>query len=141
MAESLRRFPENRLSIFVQLKKLAYGVFLCAAGVISSLATAASLPDPTRPPAALYAVGENTGDDAPSAPALQSVLIGPGRRVAVINGQTVKVGDTVGDAQLVKISEGEVMLRSGKELRILKLFPELEKRRVSIAPETKQVHR
>lgn len=89
-------------------------------------AVAEAITDPTRPPL------ENTiGDIAPTSgekPVLQSVLISPLRVEAIINGRTVKVGDKVGDAKIVKISESEVLLREGKDLQVLKLFPNVEKR-------------
>ena len=49
--------------------------------------------------------------------------------MAMISGQMVKVGDRVGEARVIKISETEVVLRNGKELETLKLFPGVEKRR------------
>ena len=89
-------------------------------------AAAETLPDPTRPPPSLGHV-ENAEVPAATGPVLQSVLISAGRKVAVISGQTVKLGDKYGDARLVKISDSEVVLRSGKDLQTLKLFPGIEK--------------
>lgn len=83
------------------------------------------VPDPTRPSSAsAVAVGGSIG----SGPVLQSVLISPGRRVAVISGQTVRVGDKVAEARVVRISETEVQLDDGKEIKILKLYPPIGKR-------------
>ncbi|WP_238482410.1 MSHA biogenesis protein MshK [Noviherbaspirillum aridicola] len=85
--------------------------------------------DPTRPPASIP--GQTPADNAPSmsaVPVLQSVIIGSGRREAVIDGHAVKLGDRVGDARVVRITETEVVLRSGKDTQILRLFPTLEKR-------------
>lgn len=88
---------------------------------------AQGLPDPTRPPAAMNTGGEPV-QAAPSAPVLQSILISQSRRQAIINGQTVKVGDSVGEAKVVKITDNEVVLRKGKGLQTLKVFPNIEKR-------------
>ncbi|WP_206732474.1 MSHA biogenesis protein MshK [Janthinobacterium sp. 17J80-10] len=85
-----------------------------------------NLPDPTRPPAA-FAAGE-AGSVVASGPVLQSVLIASGRRVAVISGQTVQVGDKIGDLRVAKIDEGKVVLGNGKDVQTLKLFPGIEKR-------------
>ena len=88
--------------------------------------------DPTRPPNAIpEASGATAGE-----PRLQSVLIAPGRRVAVIDGQPVSVGDKIGDSTVVRIAVGEVTLRQGAETRTLKLLPDAEKvRSKRAAPE------
>jgi MSHA biogenesis protein MshK len=82
--------------------------------------------DPTRPPAAF----DRTQDVAASraAPVLQSVLIGSGRSEAIINGQTVKLGEKFGDARVIRITDTEVVLQTGKDLQTLRLFPSIEKR-------------
>jgi MSHA biogenesis protein MshK len=82
-----------------------------------------ALPDPTRPADAREAMAPG----APSGPVLQSVLISPGRRVAVIDGQTVPLGGKFGAATLVAVTETGVVLREGKETRRLRLFPGAEK--------------
>jgi MSHA biogenesis protein MshK len=92
-------------------------------------ANAQSLADPTRPPR-IFTQDIDTTETA-SGPILQSVLISPGRRVAIISGQTVRVGEQVGTARVVKISDGEVVLRSGSDIQTLRLFPDIEKRSIS----------
>jgi MSHA biogenesis protein MshK len=88
-------------------------------------AQAQALTDPTRPPSA---VAESNGEqqEAPAA-RLQSVLLSPRRKIAVINGVTVPLGGMFGEARLVKITETEVVLKSGNETEVLKLFPGIEK--------------
>ncbi|MEN3294214.1 MAG: biosis protein MshK, partial [Burkholderiales bacterium] len=111
-------------------------VCMCAFS-FARLAHAEDLADPTRPPAALGQVGD--GDASASAagrPVLQSVMISPGRTMAMISGRMVRVGDKVGEARVTKISETEVVLRNGKELETLKLFPGVEKRRNSSRSKT-----
>jgi hypothetical protein len=84
---------------------------------------AQSLSDPTRPyGVVLQAEGAATG------PVLQSILIRPNSKVAIISGQAVPLGGTFGNAKISKISETEVTLVRGKEVRVLKLFSDLEKR-------------
>jgi MSHA biogenesis protein MshK len=94
--------------------------------VIHAHSLAQTLSDPTRPPASLD-VTQNQSVST-SAPVLQSVLISPQRMVAIISGKTVTLGEKVGEANVVKITESEVVLRNGKEIQVLKLFPIVEKR-------------
>lgn len=96
----------------------------------SAPAAAQTLTDPTRPPPSLAAPRQEAGG-TPAAPVLQSVMIGARRAQAIINGQTVQVGDRVGDARVATISEAEVVLRSGKNTQTLRLFPGIEKRPVA----------
>lgn len=126
MAEPVNRTANNLIS--------AFG-FVLAMLSAPAMAAVENLPDPTRPPASI----DGTVSAAPSGPALQSVLVSSGRTIAIISGKTVKVGDKFGDADVVKISESEVVLRSGKRVQTLKLFPGLEKRltpsRAAVKPE------
>jgi MSHA biogenesis protein MshK len=89
-------------------------------------AGAETLPDPTLPPATLAPGGY--GPPVTSGPVLQSVLVSPGRKVAVISGQTVGLGAKFGDATVVKITEGEVALRNGNNVQVLTLYPGMEKK-------------
>jgi len=91
-------------------------------------ARAQELPDPTRPP--LEAGQPNGGGmqpdlpKAPLLPQLQSVLIGShGREVAVIDGQTVRKGEKINGAVLIKVSKDRVVLRSGGKDQVLTLYP------------------
>lgn len=88
---------------------------------------AAPFADPTQPPGAISG-GADSAAGAAEGPRLQSVLISPNRRVAVIGGQTVPLGGMYGDARVVRITEGEVVLQTAQERRTLKLFSEVEKR-------------
>jgi hypothetical protein len=94
--------------------------------VASSAVCAQGLSDPTRPP------GLHMGA-APSRPAegglvLQSVLIFPDARSAIISGEHVLLGQKVGRLRLIKVAESEVVLLNGDERRTLKLFPGVDKR-------------
>lgn len=92
------------------------------------LVHAQDLPDPTRPPAAMDTRPEPAAGTQAGGPMLQSVLISPTRKAAIISGRTVALGEKFGDARVVKITETEVVLRNGKEMQTLKLFPDIEKR-------------
>lgn len=99
------------------------------AGVIHSPVLAQGLSDPTRPPTVTLADESAAGEAGEGAtPVLQSILISPSRRQAIISGKTVTVGEKVGDAKIVRITENTVILRNGSDLQTLKLFPGIEKR-------------
>lgn len=98
-----------------------FGVFvlLCA---ISGFATAQALPDPTKPPAEVVSVPAGQVA-APKSIGLQSIIISPARRAAIINGETVELGATLGDARLIEVSEGRVVLQGAQGRQVLTLFP------------------
>ena len=89
------------------------------------------LSDPTRPPNVLPGAARDASQSS-EAPAsrLQSVLISPQRRLAVIDGRTVPLGGKVDDATLVQIAETHVTLKRGDELKTLELYPGVERKAV-----------
>jgi MSHA biogenesis protein MshK len=91
--------------------------------------------DPTRPPAG-YGMGAADGErDTAGGIRLQSILISPTHREAIINGMRVRLGAKFGDAVLVKVSESEVVLRSGAVQQVLRIHPGVEKRELPpVAP-------
>lgn len=97
---------------------------LCAAFPASAIEL---LSDPTRPAAGAYpATGEAGAATAPQPvikDGLQSVIISPQRRAAVVNGATVELGEKVGDATLVEVRESSVVLQNAQGKRVLELFP------------------
>jgi MSHA biogenesis protein MshK len=110
-------------------------LMLAALLLASGCAHAQGLPDPTRPATAAPAA---FADAAPAAQLghLQAVLIGRrpgGRRIAVIDGKMLRVGDKFGTTVLVSISDDAVILRSGTKLTPLKLFPAQQKRATGAA--------
>lgn len=98
---------------------LIAGLFVLLPGARLS---AASLPDPTRPPQrflAPAASGPIVADDWQ----LGSILIAPQRRVAVINGRSLSVGSQVSGAKVVAIEADQVRLRRGNREFVLDLLP------------------
>jgi len=87
-------------------------------------ALAQGLQDPTRPPSASPSVQDSRGEGS----RLQSVLISPGRKLAVIDGRTVALGGRVGDATVVAIAPAQVILQRGGAYETLKLHPGIEKK-------------
>jgi MSHA biogenesis protein MshK len=105
-----------------------FAALFVAAFLASSPARAQSgLVDPTRPPAAGAVQGT---EEAPAGRQLQSVLLSGGRKVAVIDGAMVPLGGMLGDARVIRISESEVVLKTGEETETLKLFPGVDKKAV-----------
>lgn len=106
---------------------------------------AQALTDPTRPPATMMTRAENIATPvsatAITTARLQSILISPGRRVAIISGVTVALNGRFGDAVLIAINDSEVTLRSGRTDTILTLYPDLLKPTsgpVTAAPSSQQ---
>ena len=94
---------------------------ICA--VTASTAATQTLRDPTRPPA-VSAKGA-AGRIEQAGWILQSVLISPERRYAIINGEVVRLGGSIAGAELVAITEGRVTLRTQEGLRLVHLFPDV----------------
>jgi len=137
--------------------KTGVAAVACALAALGMAACSAAwgqaLSDPTRPPPAWIAAQAKKTDgsldasaalagappgvsaagvaEGEAAPRLQSLLIGPSRKYAIINGQLVSVGETYKDAKLVEVRPNEVVLHSEHGRQTLKLFPDVEKRPVA----------
>lgn len=94
--------------------------------VLFSVAAAAEeLIDPTRPPPGIIAVPE--GEIAGSQPSgLQSIIISKARRAAIIDGETVELGGKHGDAKLIEVNEGNVVLQGAHGRQVMSLFPDVK---------------
>jgi MSHA biogenesis protein MshK len=113
----------------------------CAAGALLVVAVLTAWPlagrsqvlnDPTRPPPGVYS--NEAAGSAASAPVLQSVMITPTERSAIIAGKTVRLGGTFGEARIIKITEGEVVLRSASGTETLRMYPDVSLKPVEPAP-------
>ena len=110
------------------LKLLLVGL---ASFLVTLVASAQDLRDPTRP--AIASMQGSAAEELEHVPVLQSVLISPTRKFAVIDGKTVRLNAQFGDQVLVKLTETEAVLKRGRELQVLKLFPEVDKKIVRSA--------
>lgn len=100
----------------------------CVQALVAGAGWCQELSDPTKPPAGFY-VGAGAGRPGENGDlVLQSVLIFPDVRSAIISGEHVALGEKIGGLRLVKVSETEVVLLDGGIRRTLKLFPAVEKR-------------
>lgn len=112
---------------------IAHGAALVVALGASSAGQAAraqTLADPMRPPQASTAerpAQSVQGEPlAPGASRLQSILISPARRLAVIDGAVVPLGGRVGDATVIAITEAGVVLKKGEQRETLNLYPSVQ---------------
>jgi MSHA biogenesis protein MshK len=95
------------------------------------LCCAEDLPDPTRPPASIFAPVGGTGvaHEMPAenhARGLHTIIISETRRAAIIDGQTVELGEEHGGARLIEVNEGGVVLKRGQSRLVLTLFPDIK---------------
>ncbi len=90
----------------------------------ASTANAQTLRDPTRPPA-IGTKGATDNKVEPSGWVLQSVLISPERRYAIINGEVVPIGGSIAGAELIAVAAERVTLRTHDGLRTVHLFPDV----------------
>lgn len=114
MAASLKR-PRTLLRIALALALVAP----------PAARSAQAMSDPTRPP-----VGFFTPDDSSEAarrPVVQSIIITPQRRSAIIDGERVELRGKYGDAEVIQITETEVVLRSAAGIEALKMYPGVDK--------------
>lgn len=104
-------------------------VLLC----LPAIAAADTLPDPTRPSIDLSSSGAASASDVltdeTATRGLQSIIISPLYRAAIINGETVRVGDKVGDDRLVEVRENSVVLQNAQGRRVVELFPKVSIRK------------
>jgi MSHA biogenesis protein MshK len=82
-------------------------------------------------PATGGAAGGAASGAASGAPVLQSVMLSPTRRAAIISGQLVRLGESYGDAVLAEVAENEVVLNRGGTLQVLKMYPGVDKQEVA----------
>jgi MSHA biogenesis protein MshK len=109
-----------------------------AVGIASlSTATAQSLRDPTRPPAAASAKPAASSERPDWV--LQSVLISPERRYAIINGEVVRLGGSVAGAELIAVGEERVTLRTREGIRIVHLLPDVTRLTVDTSAQQRQM--
>jgi len=90
---------------------------------VNTVSLKAALVDPTRPPS------WGSATVAPRATArrrglqLQTTLVSPSRRMAIINGRSYSIGSRIGTATIIEIKPFEVTLqKAGKKTR-LRLLP------------------
>ncbi len=84
----------------------------------ASLLSAQTVHDPMRPP---YRVAAQLSDAPAQQAVLQSTIVSPRNRSAVISGKRYAIGDKVGDETLTAITNGRVTLNGPNGARDLRL--------------------
>ena len=92
-------------------------------------ASAQALRDPMRPPTAAGDPGGQATAAPSAATGLQLVRISRARKEATIDGRTLRLGEKLGDATLIEVTDVTATLRSADGDRIvLHMFPDADKR-------------
>ena len=89
---------------------------------------AGSMADPTRPSRLTTHPAQQTSGTVASSWVLNSTLVSPYRRVAVINGVHVSEGETVGNATVLQIRKLDVDIQASGKRITLPLLPDIVKR-------------
>lgn len=102
-------------------------IYLIVATLFSMHVIAEELLDPTRPPDSLSApvITPASGAIAIQPLRLQSIIISKNRRVAIIDGEAVELGENYGDAKLIEVNEGSVILQGAQGRQVMTLFPDV----------------
>lgn len=99
--------------------------------VLVTVTDVVALNDPTRPPARRSSTQSLGRVTVPTARLeLTSILIAPERRVAVINGRSVQIGERIGDYKVVDIQVDVVLVKNDNRLLPLTLKNEVVKKPV-----------
>lgn len=100
--------------------KTALGMIAALMMGEAGMADDGALMDPTRPFTAEAEVF------TPGVPVLQSTLVSPGRKLAIINGQTLGLGAKLGKAVIADIRPNEVVLWEAGRTVYLRVVPTLK---------------
>lgn len=110
---------------------IRFGAVVVLASGLAAVASAQTLPDPTRPPFGM--VGNVPGasweakTETPDAPLLQSVILRKGAEPrALVNGEWLRQGQSFGDLKILKILADRVVIRGPQGRQTLKMMPDVE---------------
>ena len=108
------------------MARLLIPVFLCLG---AALVQAAPFQDPTRPaPAFLPSTAASTPAVTPLV--LQSILLGPQRRIAIINGQRLEIGQKIRGLELIALTSTQAILQGPQGRITLHLLPGASRRQI-----------
>jgi MSHA biogenesis protein MshK len=124
-SEDRGRKTEDRCAVAAALRLFARISLFCLLPSVLYPLNAEELHDPTRPPTDIY-MPVVAGEAAPLPAGLQSIIISKTRRAAIIDGETVELGGKYGDAKLIEVNRGGVVLRGAQGRQVLTLFPDVK---------------
>lgn len=101
---------------------------IVAAIALAAPVMADDLGDPTQPTRVVAHASPATPVERAPSWRLESIIVSPGRRLAVINDRVVGVSDRVGGATVIEILPYEVRLEYRGEIRRIALLPAQIKR-------------
>lgn len=108
-------------------------MLLAAVALVPVLAAAQPLGDPMRPPAERETAGRTTPEKDPRATAdLQGVLLGPTRKLALIEGRVVPLGERLPDERrLLEVTPQFATVGVGQSKQTLPLHPGIAKKKAA----------
>lgn len=104
-----------------------FSLFAVAAALFSSVA-AAELKDPTRPS---YILADSVPGVATSALRVNAIFISGERRIAIISGRRLRVGETIDGATISQIEQDRVSFVRGEEVFTVSLLSGSSRNEVS----------
>ncbi len=101
---------------------------LCAVGNVLALTVNNELSDPTRPAAVRIMQTENTEDQQAGGQNynVSQIYISQKTQMAIINGQKVKMGDSIGGAEVLAIKSGSVSLLVDGSITEITIIPSIK---------------
>lgn len=100
--------------------------------LLAGAAQAQTLVDPMRPATGGYGETEVAAARA-AGPVLEQIVLGDGRKFAVINGRRVELGEKFGGSTVVQIGPDQVTLR-GDTTQVLRMFPRADRKSAGAGP-------
>lgn len=118
-----------------RLRKCLLTSLLIGVGAAQAQAPARPLVDPMRPADLSEATASR--ETRVSEPGVRIILTSPERKLAVIDGKVVSVGDQVRGGTLVGLTDSAAVLRKDGSRDVLLMHPAIDKRPPSGAPENR----
>ena len=99
-----------------------FALWACLFALLAQAGQVEVLQDPTAPLSGTTSGASATGQNSAGLPKLQSIMLGNGPALAVLNGSSYRVGQQVEGYRVVAISADAVVLEKGGKRQSLTLF-------------------
>lgn len=109
--------------------KTGWWLLLVSAQALAQNAPSTAVGDPTQPPASFVAAPAAEGNGGTSGSRLRSIILprNGGRPAAVIDGQVIRLGEKLGEARLIRLTETRAVLEGPAGKETLYLTPDVTK--------------